>query len=76
MLPEHVTHGHILLISTLESVLAFQLFSHLFPVTTLTGVFLIFATFNWGAWLIYQLVIYPFFLSPFRRLPKPKTVST
>ncbi|KAF2201691.1 cytochrome P450 3A4 [Delitschia confertaspora ATCC 74209] len=68
------THGHILLISTLESLFSFYYIPEVFPVnSTATRIFLIFASINWGLWLTWKLIIYPFLFSPFRHLPKPKT---
>jgi cytochrome P450 len=66
-----VTHVNIVFFSLFESAVAFYAFPHVFPVTTLTGTFLIFAAINWGAFTLHSLIIYPFLLSPLQHLPKP-----
>jgi len=70
-----ITHGHILLFTVTEAILSFTYLPQLSPDSTLSGIFFLFASVNWGLWAIWKTLIYPFFYSPFRNLPKPKTVG-
>ncbi|KAF2740058.1 cytochrome P450 3A4 [Polyplosphaeria fusca] len=59
---------HLVLLSLLESIISLYVF---LPSRTLSGLFLIFATINFSAYVLYHLIIYPFFRNPLRHLPKP-----
>ncbi|KAF2462959.1 cytochrome P450 [Lindgomyces ingoldianus] len=61
----------IFFVSLAESAISFYFLPRVFPTTTLAGTFLIFLLINWSFYFVYLLIIYPFFLSPFRHLPKP-----
>lgn len=64
---------NILFISLFESAISFYLFSHVFPVKSLSGILLIFSAINWSGFAFYHLIIYPFFRSPLRHLPQPRS---
>lgn len=66
-----VTAANVFLSSFAESAISIYFFPNAFPVKTLSGVFLIFSAVNWSVFVIYCLIIYPFFLSPLRHLPTP-----
>lgn len=68
-----VTPVNIIYASLLESLLSFYFIPHLFPVPNLTSIFLIFSLVNCGAYVLHVLVIYPFFTSPLRNLPTPRS---
>ncbi|KAF2190428.1 cytochrome P450 [Zopfia rhizophila CBS 207.26] len=70
---ESPSHIHILLFSALESVVSFYFFPRIFPASTLSAIFFIFSLANGSIYLFYLLIIYPFVLSPFRHLPKPRS---
>jgi cytochrome P450 len=65
------TPSQVFLSSLFETTIAFYVFPHLLPHSTLTTFFLVFSLLNWSLFLIHQLLIYPLFLSPFRHLPQP-----
>lgn len=60
-----------LLASLSESAIAFYLFPHVFPKGTLASFFLLFSLFNFSIYAFNKLIIYPYFRSPLRHLPKP-----
>ncbi|PSN63555.1 cytochrome P450 [Corynespora cassiicola Philippines] len=62
---------NLVLFSLSESAVASYLFPNVFPKGTLTSFFLIFSLKNWSLFSTYWLVVYPFFRSPLRHLPKP-----
>jgi cytochrome P450 len=63
---------NIIYLSLLESAVGFYIFPNALPVSHLTGALLFFGSINLGAYVIYRVFIYPFFLDPLRHLPKPK----
>lgn len=67
-----ITAVNALLLSIFESAVAFYVFPNLLSNSTLKFVIFVSLLVNFGAYSFYQLIIYPFFLSPFRHLPKPK----
>lgn len=70
------TRFYVLLLTIVESVLAFYSFPHIFPRENLSGAFLIFSAINGLMYGIWSCFIYPFFFSPLRHLPTPRTVRT
>jgi cytochrome P450 len=66
-----ISAANVLFVSIFESVFAFYFFSYRQPINTLTKTFFAFLALNSTIFLVYKLVIYPFFLSPFRHLPVP-----
>ncbi|KAF2712111.1 cytochrome P450 3A4 [Pleomassaria siparia CBS 279.74] len=68
-----ITPASIALFSLSESAIAFYLFQHVFPSGTLSTLLLFFSLLNSSGLVIYHLIIYPFFLSPLRHFPSPKT---
>ncbi|OCL06974.1 cytochrome P450 [Glonium stellatum] len=57
----------------ISSIISLYLFPQFLPQTGLTGLFLLFASINFGLWITWLLLIYPFFFSPFRNFPRPST---
>lgn len=67
-----ITPINLVLLSLGESAVASYFFPHRFAAGSLTSFFIIFALLNSSVFVIYKLVVYPFFLSPLRHLPKAK----
>ncbi|KAF2800716.1 cytochrome P450 3A4 [Melanomma pulvis-pyrius CBS 109.77] len=65
------TPVQIILLSLSESAITFYLFPHFFFSGTLSTYFLFFSFLNWSGVIFHKLIIYPYFRSPFRHLPKP-----
>jgi hypothetical protein len=65
-----ITVANTALVSLFESWLAFNFFAQYFPMKTLTSFFAIFLLFNLSIFFLYEVVIYPFLLSPLRHLPE------
>lgn len=65
-----ITPVNIVLGSLSESIIAFHLLPNVFPTKSLTFFFFSFLLLNFTLWAIYKLIIYPFFLSPLRHLPR------
>jgi cytochrome P450 len=65
------TAVNVILISFFESAVAFYLFPNVIPNGPLTSFIIVSLLLNSSAYLSCKLIIYPFFLSPFRHLPKP-----
>jgi hypothetical protein len=63
------------LVSATESILLLFAFPHIIPEASLKGLFFIFASLNFGAFAVWRVIIYPFFISPLRHLPGPKGFS-
>ncbi|KAA8619194.1 CypX Cytochrome P450 [Pyrenophora tritici-repentis] len=58
---------------TVEAIFAFKFLPHVFPAAnTLATYLVLFAFINISGLVLYKLVLYPFFLSPLRHLPKVK----
>ncbi|KAF2281388.1 cytochrome P450 [Westerdykella ornata] len=62
---------HLFFISLIESAVVFLFLPDLFPHDTLTKIFLTLSAINLGILAFYKLILYPFYLSPLRHLPKP-----
>jgi cytochrome P450 len=62
---------HLFLLSLIEALACLYVSPQLLPYRTLSGMFALIASVNLGLFLFYKLVVYPFFRSPFRHLPKP-----
>ncbi|KAF1852036.1 cytochrome P450 3A4 [Cucurbitaria berberidis CBS 394.84] len=60
------------LLSLAESIFTFYIFPHVFAAGTLSSFFFIFSLFNLVIFLMYQIIVYPFFVSPLRHLPQAK----
>ncbi|KAF2116612.1 cytochrome P450 3A4 [Lophiotrema nucula] len=60
----------LVLFSLLESSIAFHVFPQVFSGKTLSAIFFVFAGINFGIYALYHLIVYPYFLSPLRHLPK------
>jgi hypothetical protein len=66
------TFANATLVALLESTIMSFFFPQFVPTCTLTTLLLIFLFFNFSAVIIYNLVVYPFFLSPLRHLPQAR----
>lgn len=66
----------LLLAALAESIIASLLFPQQLPKYTLPYLFLQLYSLQLAILAIYNVLIYPFFLSPLRHLPKPKVPST
>jgi hypothetical protein len=64
---------NILLVSLGEAAIALYLLPPISPRGTFATYITIFLTLNFGIYAIYNLFVYPFFLSPLRHLPQPHT---
>lgn len=61
---------HLVLLTLVEALVSLYVFPDFLPNRTLSSVFLVYVSVNFGAYGFYKLIIYPFFRSPFRHLPK------
>ncbi|ORY07940.1 cytochrome P450 [Clohesyomyces aquaticus] len=61
----------VVFVSLLEAAVSFHLFPNVFSARSFTGAFVVYSVINWSIYALYIVVIYPFFLSPLRHLPKP-----
>ncbi|KAF2258652.1 cytochrome P450 [Lojkania enalia] len=62
---------HVFGFALVESAMSFYFLPQYFPVYTLSAKFLFFVLVNFSIFTFYHLIIYPFFRSPLRHLPKP-----
>ncbi|KAF2130750.1 cytochrome P450 [Dothidotthia symphoricarpi CBS 119687] len=67
-----ITPINAVLVTLSESAVAFYLFPSIFPAGSLTSFILRFSLLNFTIYSIYKLIIYPFFLSPLRHLPRAR----
>jgi hypothetical protein len=68
----NLTAANAALVSLFESALASYLFPHVFLKSTFTSYLFVFLLCNLSMLLVHKLVVYPFFLSPLRRLPQAR----
>ncbi|KAH7392516.1 cytochrome P450 [Pyrenochaeta sp. MPI-SDFR-AT-0127] len=67
-----LTSFKLLLLSLIEFIITFCLFPNALSTKNLTACLFVFFLLYFSTFLFYKLVLYPFFLSPLRHLPKAK----
>lgn len=65
------TIANVALVSLFESAIASYFYPQFFSTNTLTSFALVFFSFNTFIYVLYYLVVFPFFLNPLRHLPQP-----
>ena len=64
-----ITPINLVLLSLAQAGIAFYLFPHVFPTSTLTFLIFVFLLVNFFVLGIYKVIVFPFFLSPLRHIP-------
>ncbi|OCK81565.1 putative P450 monooxygenase [Lepidopterella palustris CBS 459.81] len=62
----------LILLSVAESIVSLSLFPHFANNRPFSAQLLIFLVLSFGCWATWLILIYPFFISPLRHLPRPK----
>lgn len=67
----YLTPGNILLFSLIEAAMSAYSLPHVFSKNSLASFYLVLVAVKGTIWCFHKLVIYPYFLSPLRHLPRP-----
>jgi hypothetical protein len=71
----HITSTTVFLAALVESAIAFYVSSNAFPAATLKSYLFLFTLLNFTIFATYNIIIYPFFLSPLLHFPTPRKGS-